>query len=236
MTKAEPKKPNNSRSGIGTLNEFSLHADIIRHLAQPGDHLEAELEGYFIDILRGDKIIEVQTSNLMKLKPKIKKLQDNHPLEIIYPIQAKKTIVKKNAEGEIVSRRKSPKTGRIIDVFDQMVHAPSLIVHNNVTLTVLLIEAEEVWRDDGKGSWRRKFWSISERHLIKITNEKHFTKNEDFLTLLPKSLPDPFTNKQLAKQLKVRARLAQKTTYTLRKMELVEVVGKEGNANLLSTL
>ena len=74
MSKTDHQPPDDHRSGIGTLNEFSLHADIIHHLSQPGDILEAELEGYFIDILRGDQIIEVQTANLAKLKPKIKKL------------------------------------------------------------------------------------------------------------------------------------------------------------------
>lgn len=236
MNKPDSQPPENDRSGIGTLNEFSLHSDIIHHLAQPEDALEAELEGYFIDILRGEKIIEVQTSNLAQLKPKIKKLQDKHPLEIVFPIQAKKYIVRKNAEGEIVSRRKSPKTGRIVDVFDQMVHAPKLIDHKNVTLTVLLIDAEEVWRDDGQGSWRRKFWSISERHLLKVVAEKQLNTNQDFLDLLPKTLASPFTNKQLAKQLRVRARLARKITYTLRKMELLEIVGKEGKAHLMSII
>jgi len=236
MSNPETDLPDNHRAGIGTLNEFSLHADIIDHLAEPGDILEAELEGYFIDILRGKLIIEVQTANLAKLKPKIRKLQDNYIIEILYPIQATKYIIRKNSAGEIISKRKSPKTGRIEDIFDEIVHAPSLIEHENVTLTVLLIEGEEVWHDDGKGSWRRKFWSISERHLLKIIATKQFASNQDFLSLLPKSLPDPFTNKQLAGQLKIRSRLAQKITYALRKMGLLEVVGKSGNANLLRTI
>ena len=236
MNNQETELPDNHRSGIGTLNEFSLHADIINHFTKPDDILEAELEGYVIDILRGGQIIEVQTANLAKLKPKIRKLQDTYSIEILYPIQATKYIIRKNAEGEIVSKRKSPKTGRIEDIFDEIVHAPTLIDHENVSLTVLLIEAEEVWQDDGKGSWRRKFWSISERHLLRITHKKQFTSNQDFLALLPKSLPDPFTNKQLAAKLKVRPRLAQKTTYALRKMGLLEIVGKSGNANLLSTI
>jgi hypothetical protein len=231
----QPSKPE-PRGGIGTLNEFSMHAQIIHHLAQPNDQLEAELEGYFIDILRGQKIIEVQTSNLAQLMPKIKKLRDQHPIEIIYPLKAKKYIIKKKEDGEIVSRRASPKKERIEHVFDQLVYAPEIIIHKNVSLTVLMIESEEVWLDDGEGSWRRKFWSISERNLTRILDKKHFEYNEDFLELLPKSLPSPFTNKQLAKQLRIRGRLAGKITYTFRKMGLIDIVDKKGNAYLFSTM
>ena len=224
------------RNGIGTLNEFSLHADIINYLAQKGDSLEADLEGYVIDILRGSKILEIQTKNLAKLMPKIKKLQSEYEIQVIHPIQAKKTIVRKNNEGEVVSKRVSPKKGRIEDIFDQLVHAPNIIKHPNVSLDILMIEAEEVWRDDGKGSWRRKYWSISERHLKKIIVEKTFNTNVDFLQLLPKSLPTNFTNKQLAEQLKIRHRLAGKITYTLKKMRLIEMVGKQGNAHIFTVI
>jgi len=236
MSKSSPPNNRNKRDGIGTLNEFSLHAEIIQHLAQKDDQLEAKLEGYFIDILRGNQIIEVQTTHLAKLRPKIRKLRTTHDFEIIYPIQAKKTIIKKAAGGEIVSKRLSPKKGKVEHLFDEMVHAPSLIEHNKVSLTVLLIEAEEIWQDDGKGSWRRKFWSISERHLSRIIESVHFSNNEDFLRLLPKSLPSPFTNKQLAEQLRIRGRLAGKITYTLRKMGILQIIGKKGNAHLFSTV
>lgn len=225
-----------ARSGIGTLNEFSLHADIIKHLSQPEDLLEAELEGYRIDILRGNKIIEVQTRNIAQLMHKIRKLQDTHTIEIIYPLQVKKLIIKKNGQGEIVSKRTSPKKERIENIFDELVHAHGLIRHPNVSLTLLLIEAEEVWKDDGEGSWRRKFWSISERHLTRIIDKKRFKNNADFISLLPKSLPTPFTNKQLAEQLKIRSRLAGKITYTLRKMELIDIVDKKGNTYFFSTI
>ncbi|MCB2179785.1 hypothetical protein KQH54_01540 [bacterium] len=230
------KNKANQRSGIGTLNEFSLHAEIIQHLSQPGDQMEAQLEGYFIDILRGDKIIEVQTRNLGKLLPKAHALAKTHTVEVIYPIQQHKTITRVSAEGELVSKRKSPKSGRLVDVFDELVNAPSLITPENVTLKILLIEGVEIWKDDGKGSWRRKGWSIAERRLTGVRSERIFSQPTDLLELLPRSLPSPFTNAQLAKLLKIRSRLAGKITYTLRKLELLTVVDRQGNAYLFEVL
>jgi len=223
---------NNSRSGIGTLNENSLHANIIHSLFQDGDQLEAEVDGFYIDILRQDKAIEVQTKNLGKLSRKVLSLADNIPVEIVVPIHKTKIISKLDRDGNLVSQRKSPKQGKIIDIFDELVRATDIFSHPSISLTILMIEADEVWKDDGKGSWRRKGWSIHERKLIRTLSEHRFQSPEDLLSLLPKSLPSPFTNQNLSKTLGIRASTAGKITYTFRKMNLLEVIGKEGNAYL----
>lgn len=223
---------NNSRSGIGTLNENSLHADIIHSLFQDGDQLEAEVDGFYIDLLRQDKAIEVQTKNLGKLSRKVLSLADNIPVEIVVPIHKTKIISKLDRDGNLVSQRKSPKQGKVIDIFDELVRATDIFSHPSISLTILMIEADEVWKDDGKGSWRRKGWSIHERKLIRTLSEHRFQSPEDLLSLLPKSLPSPFTNQNLSKTLGIRASTAGKITYTFRKMNLLEVIGKEGNAYL----
>ena len=231
------KDQNNSqRDGIGTLNEHNLHAELIQAVSQPGDQLEALVDGYYIDVLRDNLAIEVQTSNLAKLSRKVNKLDSNYQVEIIYPLQAIKYIIKQTPEGEVLSRRKSPKREKPTDIFNQLVHAPHVIDAPNISLSLYMIEAEEIWCDDGQGSWRRKNWSIAQRHLIRIISTKKFQTTQDFLTLLPRSLPSPFTNKQLASQLGIQSRLAGKITYSLRKMNLLETVGKEGKAYLFDTL
>ena len=232
MTQTNKKPSNQSRSGIGTLNENSLHAEIINSVAQPGDQLEAEIEGYYVDILREDKAIEVQTRNVGKIIKKVHTLAEIIPVEIVFPIQKLKYITRVSAEGKKISQRKSPKQGRITDIFDELVRATNLLDHPNVCFTVLLIEAEEIWKDDGLGSWRRKGWSISERNLINIFGSQTFYSPDDLLKLLPRSLPSPFTNRQLADRLKIRPHSAGKITYTLRKMKVLEQVGKHGNSYL----
>lgn len=227
---------NNTRSGIGTLNENSLHADIIKALAQDNDILEADFSGFFIDILRQGKAVEVQTSNLGKLSKKVLTLAEKIPVEIVYPIQKSKLITKINADEVLVSQRKSPKEGRLVDVFEELVRATNFLAHPAISLVVLIIDAEEIWRDDGKGSWRRKGWSIHERNLIRIVSKHRFSSPEDLLRLLPKSLPTPFTNQELSKALSIRPRLAGKITYSLRKMDLLEISGKRGKSYLFEIL
>ncbi len=231
-----PSRPDNLRDGIGTLKEKSLHAEIIAHLAQPGDQLEALVNRYRIDILRGDLTIEVQTRSLGKMKKKVADLAEDYQISIVYPIHRIKHIHKIDEKGKTISIKRSPKKGKLIEVFNELVNAPDLIAHPNVSLTVLMIEGEEFWLDDGEGSWRRKKWSIVERKLLAILDQHLFAQPTDFLDLLPLSLPPQFTNKQLAENLRISPRLAGKITYTLRKANLIELVGKQGRANLFEII
>ena len=53
-------------------------------------------------------------------------------------------------DGEILSRRKSPKAGRMEMVFKELVGIPQLLDHPNLRLDVLMVRAEEFWRAHDK--------------------------------------------------------------------------------------
>lgn len=219
-----------NRAGIGTLNENALHAEIIEALSQPGDIFEADLDGFVIDILRGSTAIEVQTRGLGKLVRKLSSITPDYQIRVVFPIPQTKYIIKLDEGGQIASRRKSPKKGRVVEIFNELVHASTVLNYPHISLVVLLIEAEEIWIDDGQGSWRRKRWSIHERRLLRIIEHRQFHSPEELLDLLPKTLTTPFTNKELAASLRIPTRLAGKITYSLRKMGLLEVVSRAGRS------
>lgn len=221
---------------IGTLAEKSLHAALKEWLAQPGDQQEVRVDGFVIDIVRGENLIEIQTRHLGAIKRKLAHLLPHHPVHLIHPIAAEKWIIRQTAGGQPISRRKSPKRGHLIDIFAELVRIPHLLPHPDLTVTVLLTQQEEIWRDDGQGSWRRKRWSVHDHHLLDVVTQHTFTTVNDWAALLPEELPQPFTNRELAAALACRQNLAQKMTYTLRHAGLIEAVGKKGNAWLYSTL
>jgi hypothetical protein len=97
---------------------------------------------------------------------------------------------------------------------------------------VLLIQEEVIWRDDGQGSWRRKGWSVADKRLLAVLDERRFAEAEDYLGLIPNDLIVPFTNQSLAERLNVRRQVATKMTYCLRRMGLLELAGKQGRFNL----
>ncbi|MFW9809708.1 MAG: hypothetical protein ACFFE6_10065 [Candidatus Thorarchaeota archaeon] len=222
---------------IGTLQEGSLHSSIKELYTKGGAETEIVVEGYVIDVVRDGLLIEVQTGNFAKIKSKILSLIKNHRVRLVYPIPKEKWIVRESPDGlKELSRRKSPKQMDFIDLFDELVRFPSFIAHNNFSLEVLLIKEEEIRRKDGKGSWRRRGWSIIDRKLIDVEDKRLYEQPSDFLEFIPDSLTKPFRNSDLAEVLGIHTRIVQRMTYCLRKMDALRVVGKKGNALLLDTI
>jgi hypothetical protein len=216
--------------GIGSLNETTLHADLKRWYAQPGDRLETKVDGYVVDIVREDLLIEIQTRNFSQCKRKLHKLTERHPVRLIYPIPQEKWIVRLAADGETrLSRRKSPRRGRLEQLFAELVRLPGLIAHPNFSLEVVFIQMEEIQLDDGRGSWRRKGRSIQDRRLLEVVSQREFLTPEDFLALLPPGLPALFTTRDLARALAQPRYVAQKMAYCLSRMGVLVQAGKRGN-------
>lgn len=221
--------------GIGQLSERSLHAALKAYLARPGDRTEVKLDRYVIDLVRDDLLIEIQTRHLYALRPKLRRLLANgHAVHLIHPLPAERWIVREDAAGQMISRRKSPKRAAAGDIFSELVRIPDLAGHPNLTLEALLIREEQVWRDDGQGSWRRGRWSLIDRRLLGVIESAVFTHPADYLALLP-PLPEPFTNADLARARGWNAHLAGKATYALRAMGLIGAAGKQGRANLFTS-
>lgn len=213
--------------------ESSLHEAVKNWYSHPGDLLEQWVDGYVVDIVRNELLIEIQTGNFLAIKDKIMNLIAKHNLRLVLLVAKQKWIIKLGSdEREILSKRKSPKKGRVEEVFDELVYLPKLIKDSNFSLDVLLIHSEEVLIDDGLGSWRRRKWSVLDRHLLKVVDIVMLNSPSDFLELLPKNLSFPFTVAELAKELKLRVSLAQKMAYCLRKMDVIKLAGKRGRAFL----
>lgn len=224
-------------AGIGQLNEKPLHAVLKAACALPGDRFEVPVDGYVIDIVRGDLLVEIQTANFAAIKTKLAKLLRDHRLRLIYPIAREKWIVKLPQEsGTAATRRKSPKRGRLEDLFWELVRIPHLMLLPNFSLEVLLVQEEEVRRYDGKGKrhWRKQGWVTEERRLLEIVDRRLLENPADVGALLPESLDGSFTTKDIADALGIRRPLAQRMAYCLRQMQVIELIGKQSRSNLYS--
>jgi hypothetical protein len=210
------------------MNEHSLHAEIKNWYSVPGDHLETKVDGFIIDIVRGSLLIEVQTRNFFAIKEKLISLLDSHRVRLIHPIPERKHLVQIDTSGEIIRRRKSPRKGKLVDLFSELVSIPTLIRKDNFAIEVLMIEEEETRCNDGKGSWRRRGMSIRDKRLLGVTERVLFRNAEDFLRFVPSDLCGWFTNKKLARKSGISIALARKITYCLRKMGAIIEIGKNG--------
>ncbi len=222
---------------IGTLGEKGLHSGLKEWYAKRGDSLEKIVDGFHIDIVRGDLLIEIQTGNFSSIKYKLNTLTETHPVKLVFPISLERWIVRLNASGKkSLGRRKSPRKGSIYHLFDELVYIPELMRKRHFSLEVLLIQEEEVRRDDGRGSRWRRGWSIMDRRLLDVVAEYEFRNPHDFCRFIPESLHDPFSTHDLAGVTGQPLWLAQKMAYCLRRMGAVRSVGKNGNSILYSII
>lgn len=222
---------NEAAPHIGTLREKPLHASLKRWYTQVGDRVEVPVDGFVIDLVRGDLLIEVQTRGFSSLKRKITTLLDlDHHVRIVHPIPIDKWIVKVDTDGNTLNKRRSPKHGSPIDVFAELVSIPDLLAHPHLGIDVILTNEEEYRRHTPDQSWRRKGWSVEERRLVDVVDTLLISNNEDLAALIPTDLPEPFTTADLATSLGSPRRTAQQMTYCLRIAEVIAAVGKKGNA------
>jgi hypothetical protein len=219
-------------NGIGTLNEKPLHAALKEWYARPGDRFEVPVDGFVADILRDDLLIEIQTGTFAVMKRKLRRLLPDHPVRLVYPIAHEKWIVKTAVGDSPKSRRKSPRRGSVEDLFNELVSFPHFMNEPNFSLHVLLIQEEELRRHDQNRAWRRRGWVTEERRLLTVVDDRVFENPGDLATLLPADLADPFTTADLAEANGKPRRLAQRMTYCLRAMGVIEMVGKDGRSIL----
>lgn len=222
-------------SGIGTLAEGPLHAAVKRWLAEPGDRFEVPVQRWVIDLVRADgELVEIQTGGFGPLGPKLDGLLDTHRMRIVHPVPALRRIVRVDADGVVLSERRSPQRAGVLEIFDRLVAFPSLIGHPHLVVEVLLCSEDHVRSPTPTRSRSgRRTRDPGVRHLSDVLERREVRRPEDVLGLLGAPLPlEPFTTAELATLLGVPVLLAQRVAYCLRLMELVEPAGKRGPAPL----
>lgn len=196
---------------------------------------EVPLAGYRIDVVDGDRLIEIQHGSLAAIRRKVSELLATHRVVVVKPIVERKTLVKLDqADGAVIDRRLSPKRGSLWDIFHELIYFIRVFPHPNLTLEVPLVEVEE-WRYPGHGRrrrWRRNDFQVADEKLVAIRERHTFRSQRDLLELLPRGLPRKFDTGELAAAASIPRWIAQRVTYCLRHAGALREVGKRGNAIL----
>lgn len=212
---------------IGTLAEGALHAQLKAWYRVDGDLVEHPVGNHVIDIVRGDLLIEIQTGGFTPLRRKLVALEDRR-IRVVAPIAVENRIVRLGGGGEVLSSRRSPKRGRVEDVFSKLVAIPDLL--GRFELEVLLIEQQEIRTHQPGKAFRRRGWVVEGRALVKVVDSVPIPDPSAAVALLPEGLPEEFDTSDLAVAGGLPRRTAQQMAYCLRKMGMIEAVGKRGNA------
>ncbi len=213
--------------------ETTLHRQLKERYCTPGSLIEQRVGRYRIDVVQPKQLVEIQLASLTAIRDKIAKLVEDHRVLLVKPIIAQKHLVKLHKSGgQVVSRRRSPKQGKLLDLFEELVHFTRVYPHCRLTVEVPLLVIEE-WRYPGHGRrrWRHANDHLKEdQHLIEVLEVHRFRSAADLCRLLPKKLPQPFHTGQLAEGLGVQRWIAQQMAYCLREMGAIQKVGKQRGA------
>ena len=216
--------------------ETTLHRQLKDFYCNEGCEVEVKFGRYRIDVVDGDRLIEIQHSGLAAIRQKIQVLLKSHKVDVIKPIIAKKTLVKLNRKhGEIASQRLSPKRGGFLDLIDELLYFTRVFPNKNLRIIAPRIEIEEI-RYPGHGKRRRKRagdFVVQDRVMMKMLDSKVFQKPADLFDELPR-LPKQFDTKELADAMSIQRWQAQRVAYVLKHVGSINPVGKRGNAILYS--
>lgn len=215
--------------------ETTLHHELKLHYAGRDARFEVPVGRYRVDVVSGSRLFEIQHGPLAAIRDKVRTLLRSHRVTVVKPIVARKLLVKQSAKGgRVVERRKSPKRGRLLDLFDDLVHFTRVFPHPRLTLEVPLVEIEE-WRYPGHGRrwrWRKNDHQVEDQKLTAVRETHRFRTPSDLVRLISCPLPAPFHTGDLAESLEVDRWVAQRIAYCLRQTGAIRQVGKQRNALL----
>ena len=215
---------------LSTYREGSLHAALKDLYARAGDRVEAAVDGYVVDVVRDDELVEIQTASFSSAAAKLNRLVESHRVALVHPIAAERWLVRVDDDGAVTDRRRSPKRGLPIDLFDELVAIPGLTAHPNFRLELVLIREEEIRGPIPEGAryrYPRQWWRL-DRRLVDVIETIRIDTPADLLGLLPEGLPSPFTTADITAATRRSKRIAMRTAYCLAKSGVLRPAGRQG--------
>jgi hypothetical protein len=206
-------------SDFTTYREGSLHAALKARYAAaiPDARVEAHVDGFVVDVVGPDELVEIQTASFGSASRKLERLVATHRVVLVHPIAIERWLVLVDADGVVVRRRRSPKRGIALDLFDELVRIPGLVADRAFRIELPLIHEEEIRGPVPAGAryrYPREWWRLDRRLLAVIATVRIDTP-ADLLALLPAGLPEPFTTADIVAATGRSKRLAMRAVYCL---------------------
>ncbi len=231
----------NTRDSIGTLGEKSLHAVLKWYYEADSSRHEVPIGSYIVDIVGEHGIIEIQTRNFIKLKPKLQELLEAADVTVVYPIIIQKRIINASVDtGEVISSRKSPKHGSIYASAHELYAIRELLPNPRLTIKMPMLCADEVRVFGVKTKRRKKQHTRSGEYLSDIVpndiiDEITLCNPSDYNIFVPPScreLSGGFDSSDFAAAAATDICSARRILNILTSLNVTEVTGRRGRSKL----
>ncbi len=216
--------------GIGTLGETSLHLTLKYYFApNPATH-EIPFVGFIADAVTEDGVIEIQTRNLARLKPKLTAFLPLCPVTIVFPVAVNKWVIAVDADGVVQSKRRSPKHESLSDTIWELYGLRDLIAHPNLRIRLCMLELAEYRCKTGKS--KRERGERIDRVPLALVDMLALESPLDYRMLLPEHLPEAFTVQDIAKESEFSVESLRMLLHLLERMGYMAKVGKRCRATV----
>lgn len=219
-------------SGIGTLSEKLLHRMLKFYIESDQNKHEIPVLGSVADILRDGEIVEIQTRSFEKLVPKLKRFLPEYRVTVVHPLIDSLYIsyIDKGGSGELLKRRKSPKSDSVNRAACELYKIAEFIDHPNLNIRLLFLEFEDFRYKTDKKSWQKPSKNTVERVPLSVVRQITLTSKDDYRVFLPSSLTGTFFAKDLERITGLDSRRAHNTITLLSSLGLIERRGQVGRS------
>lgn len=221
------------KRGIGTEGEKTLHAVLKWYYDPDETHHEVPLGRWRADVFDGRRVVEIQTRQLFKLRPKLEAFLADYPVLVVHPLPARKWLSWIDpTTGECTPRRLSPKRGAVYDAFTELRGLGPLLAHPRLSVCLPLIDVWETRLLDGWGNGGKRGSHRADRVPVALADEVTLACPADYVRLLPPGLPDRFDAAAFARAARVTPRRARDGLHTLCAVGVIERDGRDGRRYL----
>lgn len=245
------------QAGIGTLHEKRIHMALKAYFCpdsscheRPVPAIRADEEAspssrrnsMVADIRTHDgHIYEIQTGGFYPLKKKVAwyLAHTDDTVTVVHPMPAAKYISWMDpADGQILSRHKSPKCGRVTDIAGELYWLSDFVGHPRFSICLLFLDMEEYRLKNGWGNMGKRGSSRYERFPTALRGRVDLVTPTDYAAyFLPPSLPEvPFTAATYAKLSGIRGRATYGMLHLLVRLSLLAEAEKQQRSQCYTRL
>lgn len=217
-------------NGIGTLSEKTVHL-VLKYYFEPDETKhEIPIGKKIADIYNGEDIIEIQTKQLNRLRPKLDEFLPNYHVTVVHPVVVERqTFYVHPATGEISpSRKYKMKSGKFLG-FPELYKVKQYLTNPNFHLCLVSIGVEEYRVLNPNRKNPKKGAKCNDRIPTKILDEIYINEVYDYGTFLPDILETGFTSSDFAEAAGIGKSLAQIVLNVLTHVGAVKRIGKIKN-------
>ncbi len=197
----------NKMSKFTTYQEKTVHATLKKYFEPNTDFHEIPYKGYVADVKNADGIVEIQSGSFARMKPKLTEFLVEDEVTLVYPLIRDKWVVWLDVEsGEIVSRRKSPRKGRLSDALCELNGVREFIENERLHIKIIEVDVDEYKKLDGYGANKKSRATKVDRVPIGMGEFVEIETIDDLRKLLPIGLSDEFKMSDFEKSARLKGR------------------------------